>query len=597
MCRISGILNTVTPIETMEEMVKAMSDVQKSGGPDDAGLFSCAESKIVLGHRRLSLLDLSTAGHQPMQYEGRFWISYNGELYNFRELKETLISYGHHFSSNSDTEVILAAYSHWGVHSFAKLKGMFAFAIWDVIEKELLLVRDVGGIKPLYYTREENGIAFSSEVRALQVIPNFRKKNEQWPVYLMAYGFIPEPVTTIEDVYPLPKGYFLKYNLVRRSFLLQSFKHYSYNPKIFDEKIAIDSIRQTLSASVKRHLLADAAIGIFLSGGVDSGILSSIAKSHSEKINTLSLYFEEQEYSEKLYQDILIKDLACNNNQYLLKESDFQQSFPSILEAMDMPCSDGINTWFISKFASQQGLKAVLSGIGGDELFGGYPSFSRIGIASKLHQLPSFLINLARSSRRKQLNRLSYLNMDGIKGRYLFLRGHFAPIEIARQLDASEQEIWNILNDKPVFQDLPNLPAKEQVSWMEWNIYMQNQLLRDADVMGMANGVEIRVPFLDEDFVRLALSISPDVKYQGNRIKPLLIDAYKKDLPEVIWNRPKMGFSFPFAVWLGKNNFIKELMEHSNQSSKDSYQLFLQGKLHWSQLMSLIIINKRKHAY
>ncbi len=581
----------------LKDVVSQMCELQRHGGPDDGGIYIAEDDNLVLGNRRLALLDLSSAGHQPMQYEDRYWITYNGELYNFPELKETLIELGHQFITHTDTEVIMAAYSRWGVQSFAKLKGMFAFALWDDLNKELLLVRDAAGMKPLYYSSDPDGICFASEVRALEIIPFIQEQNNNWPVYLMAYGHVPEPVTTLKKVRPLPKGCFLKYSTINRRFILQNFKHYSYFPKIYDESVAIDSIRQQLSIAVKRHLLADAPIGIFLSGGVDSGILSLLAVGDNPKqLNSLSLYFEETGYSEKKYQDILINQLQCSNRQYLLKETEFHESFPGILNAMDMPCCDGINTWFISKYAKQQGLKAVLSGIGGDELFGGYPSFSRIGIASLLHVLPSLSINVGRRSNIKQLNRLSYLNMDGIKGIYLFLRGHFTPIEIAKQLDASEHEIWDILNDVPVFQDLPNLPLKEQASWMEWNIYMQNQLLRDADVMGMANSVEIRVPFLDDDFIRLVFSIDPAIKYKGKVLKPLLIRSYKNELPAAIWNRPKMGFSFPFAEWLSKSSFVKELMDDGNKATMLNYNRFMNGEMHWSHLMSLVLINNRQYA-
>jgi len=596
MCRIAGIFSKGLEIEKIQGMVSQMCELQRHGGPDDGGIYASERENLVLGNRRLALLDLSSAGHQPMQYEDRYWITYNGELYNFPELKVTLEQLGHKFHTHTDTEVILAAYSRWGVQSFSRLKGMFAFALWDNDEKELLLVRDAAGMKPLYYSSEEGGISFASEIRALNVIESV-EQNNKWPVYLMAYGHVPEPVTTLKKVHPLPKGCFLKYNTTNSRFILQNFKHYSYYPKIYDEEQAISAIRGQLNIAVKRHLLADAPIGIFLSGGVDSGILSLLAANdHPEQLNSLSIYFEEAGYSEKEYQDILIQRLKCNNQQYLLKESEFHESFPGILNAMDMPCCDGINTWFISKYANQLGLKAVLSGIGGDELFGGYPSFNRIGIASLLHTLPSVSINAGRYSNIKQLNRLSYLNMDGIKGIYLFLRGHFTPLEIAKQLDASEVEIWDILNDVPVFQDLPNLPQKEQASWMEWNIYMQNQLLRDADVMGMANGVEIRVPFLDDDFIRLIFSVSPDIKYKGKGPKPLLIKSYKNELPEAIWNRPKMGFSFPFADWLSKSDFVKELMENGNKSTLLNYNRFMNGEMHWSHLMSLILINNLQYA-
>ena len=597
MCRIAGMFNSQMDINCQKELVLQMCKLQQHGGPDDEGLYVSATDKIVLGNRRLALLDLTASGHMPMQYEERYWITYNGEIYNFQELKNTLTGLGHQFSTHTDTEVILAAYSHWGVQSFAKLNGMFAFAIWDSFEKELILVRDAAGMKPLYYSREESSISFASEIRAMEIIPSLKEENNNWPVYLMAYGHVPEPVTTIKKVHPLPKGYFLKYNTAKRQFILQNFKHYSYFPKIKDETSAVAAIRQQLSTAVQRHMFADAPIGIFLSGGVDSGILSLLAaQGKAEQVNSLSLFFEETKYSEKKYQDILIQQIGCKSNQYLLRESEFHNSFPGILEAMDMPCCDGINTWFISKYAKQQGLKAVLSGIGGDELFGGYPSFARIGIAALLHRLPLLSVNALKKSNHKIFNRLSYLNMDGIKGIYLFLRGHFTPVEIAKQLGASENNIWDILNDVPVFQDLPNLPLKEQASWMEWNIYMQNQLLRDADVMGMANGVEIRVPFLDNDFINLALSIDPFIKYNGKEPKPLLIKSYKNELPEAIWNRPKMGFSFPFASWLSKSIFVKELMENSDKNTLMNYQRFMKGEMHWSHLMSLILINNRAHA-
>ena len=585
------------PTGAIRGLVSDMCDLLKHGGPDDEGIYSSEDGRLVLGNRRLALLDLSAAGHQPMQYEGRYRITYNGEVYNFKELRESLKSLGHHFETNTDTEVVIAAYSRWGTQSFSMLKGMFALAIWDSTEQELILARDAAGMKPLYYTREEHAISFASEIRALKILPGINIPNENWRVYLMAYGHVPEPVTTLSNVYPLPKGCFLKYNTATLGFTIQQFKHYSFSSAVTDESAAVSGIRKQLGIAVNRHMLADAPIGIFLSGGVDSGILSVLAsKNDPGKLNSLSIYFEEEAYSEKKYQDILISKTGCRNRQFLLGESEFHDSFTGILDAMDMPCCDGINTWFISKFARQQGLKAVLSGIGGDELFGGYPSFNRMGMSDFLHRLPSFLINIGKKSNAKELNRLSYLNMDGIKGVYLFLRGHFTPLEIAKQLDASEDEIWDILNNVPVFQDLPNLALKDQASWMELNIYMQNQLLRDADVMGMANSVEIRVPFLDDDFIKLVLSINPGLKYQGIGPKPLLINAYRDNLPEAIWKRPKMGFSFPFADWLSKSSFVKDLMESGTQNTRLNYNRFMKGELHWSHLMALIHLNNNKNA-
>ncbi len=499
-----------------------MCTILKHGGPDDEGLYASPADSLVLGNRRLALLDLTPAGHQPMQFESRYWITYNGELYNFPELKEELIGLGHKFHNHTDTEVILAAYAQWNVLSFSRLKGMFAFSIWDTLQKELLLVRDSTGIKPLYYSCASGGICFASEIRAFKAVPYLQEAQSNWPVYLLAYGHIPEAITTLENVVTLHKGCFLKYSSVSGQSTLQSFRHYSFSSQLNNAAEGSSEVKKILDHAVKRHLLADAPIGVFLSGGLDSGIIASLSsKYHKALLNTLSIHFEEKAYSEKKYQDILVKKLECNHHHFLLKEADFHHSLPQILNDMDMPSCDGINTWFISKQASTLGLKAVLSGLGGDELFGGYPSFKRITTSAALQQLPSAALRSGKNSDKKKLNRLAYLNMPGIKGLYLFLRGHFTPYEIAKQLGANETEIWNILAKNPILPDLGNLTKGNQASWMEFNLYMQNQLLRDADIMSMIHGVEIRVPFLDVDVVQLAFKIKSEVKFTGPFSKQL----------------------------------------------------------------------------
>ncbi len=495
MCRIAGIVNKTLPLSAIENMVKKMCDLQKHGGPDDEGLYSCGETNLVLGHRRLALIDLTPGGHQPMIYQNRYVISFNGEIYNFPELKNELIQLGRCFQTHSDTEVILAAFAQWNTQSFAKLSGMFAFALFDTLKKDLYLVRDASGIKPLYYSVADGTIEFASEIRAFNAVEG-KKENMQWPVFQLAYGFIPEPVTTLQNVKPLHKGCFYKFNLSTGSAGLQSFTHYSYSDNLHDHVNSGKAIRNSIQHAVKRHLLSDAPIGVFLSGGIDSGIITSLAfEFQEEHLRTLSLYFNEVQFSEKKYQDRIIENLRCKHYQHLLTESEFQESFPAILQAMDMPSCDGLNTWFISKYAKASGLKSVLSGIGGDELFGGYPSFTRISIASRLQHFPPALWKSARNRSEKKLNRLPYLSLEGIKGIYLFLRGLFAPAQIAEQLNATEKEIWSILREQPSFPGLPCLQPKNKASWMELNIYMQDQLLRDADVMSMAHGVEIRVPF------------------------------------------------------------------------------------------------------
>lgn len=594
MCRIAGIANKNLPLPAIEQMVTKMCNLQQHGGPDDAGIYTCAENNLVLGHRRLALLDLSASGHQPMTYCNRYVISFNGEIYNFPELKNELIKTGMAFRTQCDTEVILAAFARWNTQSFAKLKGMFAFALFDTVEKDLYLVRDSSGIKPLYYSATETSIEFASEIRAFAALEN-KNENKIWPVLQLAYGHIPEPSTTLQDVKPLHKGCFYKYNLSTGAESYQSFNHYSYSDCINDTLCAKASIKNSLHLAVGRHLLSDAPIGVFLSGGVDSGIVTTVASDYQSKhLKTLSLYFNEAQFSEKEYQDSIIAQIQCKHYQHLLTENEFGESFPAILNAMDMPSCDGVNTWFISKYAKQQGLKAVLSGIGGDELFGGYPSFNRLSIATRLQRLPSRILLEAKQSADKRANRLSYLYLEGIKGLYLFLRGQFIPRQIAAQLGMSEKQVWSILEEHPVLPSLSKLLCKNKASWMELNMYMQNQLLRDADVMSMAHGVEIRVPFLDDEVIKTALSISSDIKYKGIIPKQVLIDAFKNQLPETVWNRKKMGFSLPFNEWMRESIFIKDIMENKNATARNNYKKFREGKLHWSHLMSLIILQTRR---
>ncbi len=598
MCRISGIISKELPLQEMESMVDEMSYLQKHGGPDDNGKYTSSSGFAVLANRRLSLLDLSDQGHMPMSYVNRFYITYNGEIYNFLELKKELISLGHTFQNNTDTAVILAAFAQWGTLCFNKLNGMFAFALWDDLEQELFLVRDSVGIKPLYYYQSSSMLAFTSEVNAFNAIPETQIKNDNWPVLLMSYGFIPEPLTTLKSVKILPKGFFLNYSTVKDEISLQSFCHFSFSNNIIDETSAIESIKNQLSKSVKKHLFADSPIGIFLSGGLDSTILAYLASQIEDtNLKFISIYFDDDKYSEKKYQDTIINQIKADAYQFLVTKDNFKNSFPSILNDMDQPCSDGINTWFISNFTSSIGIKAALSGLGSDELFGGYPSFDRIKFAFSINKLPNKIKLLSKFSSSKKINRIQYLKLEGIKGIYLFLRGHFVPFETASHLGSYEYEIWQILKETPIFSTIYENSPKNISSWLEFNIYMQNQLLRDSDVMGMKNGVEIRVPFLDKELINSVFSITPDIKFKTSQPKQLLIKAYKDLIPAAIWDRPKMGFNLPFDLWFRDNDYVKELILNGNKAFKKSFVKFQEGKLHWSNLMSLIIINHRKHSF
>jgi len=593
MCRIAGMLDQSLSSDIIEQKVKDMCAILKSGGPDEEGVYCDSLNSISLGHRRLSIIDLSTTGQQPMSYENdRYWITYNGELYNYLELRQELLLLGCKFSGTSDTEVILASFATWGTDAFIRFNGMFAFAIWDSLSLELYLVRDPAGIKPLYYSITKDGLVFASEVKAFKKNSLLQNEHPNWQVYMMAYGHLPEPITTIEGVLPLEKGSWLKYQALSKKCFVKKYFQFSYTEIISDRKDVIELIKISLAKSVKRHLLADAPIGVFLSGGLDSSILSVLAKNDQKELKTISLYLEHSQFSEKKFQQALQQQLNCNHFQHLLKEDNFHQYLPTIIESMDLPSSDGINTWFISKYAKESGLKSVLSGLGGDELYGGYPSFNRIQTALFFKKIPKFFLRAGKLSTVKRFRRLVYLSIDGPIGLYLFLRGQFTPNEIAIQLGAYEYEVWKLLSESPVLSDIDQLTPQNQASWMETNLYMQNQLLRDADVMSMAHGLEIRMPFLDTDFTKLSLQISSSVKYDGILGKQLLIDSFKDILPEIIWNRPKMGFTFPFKIWLMNNNYARDLL---GNDSHGNYKKFESGEIHWSQYLTSALIAQHQH--
>lgn len=594
MCRIAGIINPSIHNTALQALVKEMCCILKHGGPDDEGIYNNPDHHLSIGHRRLSIIDITEGGHQPLLYaDDRYVISYNGELYNYRELKKELVAAGCYFKTSSDTEVIVAAWAYWGTAALEKLSGMFAFAIWDNHTQELMLAKDFAGIKPLYYAFTKEGFAFASEVKALATIPYLQEANPHWPVYFQAYGHLPEPITTLKKVQPLQKGNFLVYNAGTHSIKINSFTRHKYLELVHDREEAISLVQKGLEKSVQKHLISDAPIGVFLSGGLDSSVIAVLAKKYLPALKTTSVYFENDQYSEKKYQDALQLRLCSDHRQHLIKEEDFHALLPGIAGAMDLPCCDGINTWFISRYAKESGLKTVLSGIGGDELFGGYPSFRRMKAALSLEKLGAGVLRKAQVADSKKLRRLAYLSIGGAVGRYLFLRGQFMPVDIAKFLNISESAVWNILSEQPQLPVIDYLSPGNQASWIETNLYLQNQLLRDADVMSMAHGVEIRVPFLDKDFFDSMLKIQSPVKYRGKLDKQLLIDSFKNDIPELIWNRPKMGFSFPFREWLSHHQYAV------NKNGKDLaayHQKLISGNLHWSQFFTLYFMTNYANA-
>lgn len=593
MCRIAGIIDKNRTELEIQTDLSAMCNAMKHGGPDDEGYY--VSEVLGLGHRRLSIIDLSKSGHQPMFYSNQnLVISYNGEVFNYIELKAELIELGLKFDTGTDTEVILAAYQAFGTESFAKLKGMFAFALHDKQLKQTFLVRDPSGIKPLYYYAAYEKLVFASEIKAFKQSTYLFEENPNWKVCMLAFGHLPEPYTTLDEVNSLPKGCYLHWNHADSTYQVKPYLPEPATCNVNNEASARQKIKQALTQAVKRHLISDAPIGVFLSGGIDSSLITLLAQQHldaemqQQKLNTLSIHFDVSNLSEKPYQDLVQAQAGTNHAQYLITQEIFNTHFPSTMRAMDQPSTDGINSWFICHFAKQKGLKAVLSGIGADEIFGGYPSFKRIYWVKKLYSIPNFILKLGEQFKKPALKRTYYLSYQNTVGEYLFLRGFFSPKEISKILDISVNQVDETLKALKIGELPTSLPPAVQASWLESNLYMQNQLLKDTDYMSMQHGLEVRVPFLDTDLLKQAGAIHHDIKYSNDRPKKLLIESFRDILPEKIWNRPKMGFSFPFQKWLAHNDqFLAIVNEVENLAVKQHLRNFKKGNLHWSKAMAL----------
>ncbi|RZK39385.1 MAG: asparagine synthase, partial [Pedobacter sp.] len=371
-----------------------------------------------------------------------------------------------------------------------------------------------------------------------------------------------------------------------------SFHHENYETVIDEREYAEKEVKKILTDAVGRHLIADEPIGIFLSGGIDSSLLTLLADQLQQKnslpLNTVSINFKDKLFSEKAYQDLVLEQVDSKHYEYTLGEQTFSEHFPSAIAAMDQPTADGINSWFINYYAKQNGLKAFLSGIGADELFGGYPSFSRIKILNYLSKLPSFLLKTTINIKRANFRRIYYLHYKNTIGKYLFLRGFFTPDEISKLLNIPISKVDSILKNLPLSNIPSDLGDEEQASWLETNLYMQNQLLKDTDFMSMQHGIEIRVPFLDKELVKLINALSNDVKYKTAKKKGLLIDSFINLLPRKIWDRPKMGFTFPFQQWLNGNTYFQQQLANcTNERAKELIANFKKGDLHWSKAMAI----------
>jgi asparagine synthase (glutamine-hydrolysing) len=592
MCRIAGIVSS-TSEGVRSHAVQLMIDAMAQGGPDDHGIFEAGS--VALGHRRLSIIDLSSAGHQPMMVErSKTIISYNGEIYNFRELRRALEKEGHTFDTQSDTEVIIRAYDAWGPQSFRRLMGMFAFAVYDSRSKITYLVRDPGGIKPMYYAARYDSTVFASEIRAFRKWQPEWPEDKSWQKLFLSFGFLPHPATTLQGVKALTPGHYLEIDAGGHANGEHRF-HDIATPSTSIEGGGglFEKVREEVIASVRRHLISDAPLGVFLSGGIDSSLLALLAsKEVGSNLRTVSVNFREATYDEQRFQQLVLSKIPFHDHKaVVVSEEQFWNSWEDIWRAMDQPTIDGVNSYFVSQAARASGLKAVLSGLGADELFGGYGSFKRIGWMKALRALPGkkTLASLA-GKRKDAFARVSFLNIPGPIGDYLFLRGLHTPDKVASILHCDEKEVWDLLSQL-VLMVPAGLNNLDYASFLETDMYMRGQLLKDTDFMSMWFGLEVRVPYLDQGLVQLVRSHGLAGSYKSTHPKYLLTKPFADLLPAEIVSRKKQGFVFPFHLWLANGIDAGKNILPENQWRSLNVKEFLEGKIHWSKCWSGVVLN------
>ncbi|MGI9087938.1 MAG: asparagine synthase (glutamine-hydrolyzing) [Chthoniobacterales bacterium] len=551
-------------------------------GPDSSGDWSSADGRVWLGNTRLAIVDLSPTGAQPMidDSTGNV-IVVNGEIYNHRALREELGA-GIAWKGTSDTETLLQAYARWHHGMLDRLKGMFAFAIYDRARAEIFVARDRLGIKPLYFAREVESIRFASEVKVLQT--EAREISAEAISAYLQWGACPEHELLFSDIEVLPAGHAM---VIAADGNVKTWKYWP------PQKIASPSssdagqtVRRLLECAVEEHLLADVPVASFLSGGIDSSVITAIAAQKLEqRLQTFAVGFDSEEFDETAIAQEVAQRYRTDHHRIQLSEEEVIHSVTEAVAHLDLPSVDAINTYIVSRAVAARGVKVALSGLGGDELFGGYPSFRDVPRLQLLAKTP-------RAFRRALGPRLADLPRTTDAGELArWRRRFFTDAMIARAgLPNETLPLANMI-------DLPDDFA--QISWAELSGYMRRMLLRDSDQMSMAVSLELRVPFLDHQLVEYVLHLPAAAKKRGSRPKGLLIEACRDLLPPSVYQRPKRGFVLPMRAWmLGPlAEFVARGLAEARTRElvapafvRQLQDAFAAEKLHWTRLWSIVVL-------
>ncbi len=595
-------------------------------GPDGEGIYG--NDWLQLAHARLSIIDLSEAAAQPMlEQSGRYAIVFNGEIYNYKELAAQFLAGVSNVNTASDTAVLLAMYQKMGATCLDHLDGMFAFAIVDLLERTVFLARDRFGEKPVYWTKDAAGFGFASEIRALKsLLPerDWAVSAESLAVYHVA-GSIPAPRTIYKDVHALMPGRWLLVSDLGEIkegvywSLHKSFAKHERNTKKLSFDQALVGTREKLLNSVRSRMVSDVPVGLFLSGGMDSGAILSLAVDAGySDITALCIDFPETEFSEYRLAQKTADMFGAKLHRSVITPELFLEHLNHFFEASDQPTTDGFNTFFVSMQAKALGIKVWLSGVGGDELFGGYPSFSRIGrLRSVSKVLQVVLPDLASKSwarykpKSLRVSRLLHLGIEGnpTSRAYQCLRNPI-PLENVNNLIMHGQGASQILAHDNLDHYYPDADYFDdnfqRASAMESSVYMASQLLRDIDNFSMANSIETRAPFLDHELFGYVFSLPQKYKIGSAGVKSLLKTALPKKLPNEVMSQTKKGFTFPVEVWLKQNmqasfeNYVfleKNAMFWDMQKIKVLWDGYMNGEVHWSTVWSFYAFARWNSAH
>jgi asparagine synthase (glutamine-hydrolysing) len=557
-------------------------------GPDSRGEWRSPDGRSWLGATRLAIVDLSSTGAQPMTdpATGNVIVT-NGEIYNHRAVREKLGG-NVNWRGTSDTETLLVGYARWGHAVVDRLKGMFAFAIYDASRNELFFARDRLGIKPLYFRKDASGLRAASEVR--MIAPGSASVTPEAVSGYLQWGACPEGELLYPGFQALPAGHAMtvspdgeiktwRYWPARKTFAL------------FPENVP-GRVRALVDNAVEEHLLSDVPVASFLSGGIDSSVVTALAAQKlANKLQTYSVGFDLAEFDETAIAQEIAKRYGTDHHRIQLSEGEVIASVTEAVEKMDLPSVDAINTYIVSRAVAAHGVKVALSGLGGDELFGGYPSFRDVPRLQLVAAMPSFLLRLIGLAGNFG-GRLADLPRSGDAGELAHWRRRFLTDELIRRaglpIAAEPREV-------PVA--LPDDFAR--ISWAELTGYMRRMLLRDADQMSMAVSLEMRVPFLDHELVEYVLGLPVEAKKRYSGVKGLLVEAFRDLLPASVYDRPKSGFVLPMKQWMSGPlaAFVEEgvretvarqlLPEHFTNEMRKAFQ---KERLHWSRLWSIVVL-------